>query len=143
VPEARELECSVLGNDDPQASVPGEVIPSREFYDYEAKYLDAASQTLIPAPLTDEQAATIRRMAVEAFRAVDGAGMARVDFLMARATGEIVVNEVNTIPGFTTISMYPQMWEASGLSYAALIDRLIALALERHGEKQRLRTSIL
>jgi D-alanine-D-alanine ligase len=143
VPEARELECSVLGNDDPQASVPGEVIPSREFYDYEAKYLDAASQTLIPAPLTDEQAGAIRRMAVEAFRAVDGAGMARVDFLMARATGEIVVNEVNTIPGFTTISMYPQMWEASGLSYAALIDRLLALALERHGEKQRLRTSIL
>jgi len=142
VPEAREIECSVLGNDDPEASVPGEVIPSREFYDYEAKYIDAASQTLIPASLTDEQAATIRRMAIEAFRAVDGAGMARVDFLMARATGAIVVNEVNTIPGFTTISMYPKMWDASGLAYSALLDRLIALALERHAEKQRLKTSI-
>jgi D-alanine-D-alanine ligase len=142
VPEAREIECSVLGNDHPEASVPGEVIPSREFYDYEAKYLDAASQTLIPAPLSDDQAATIRRLAIAAFRAIDGAGMARVDFLMARATGEIVVNEVNTIPGFTTISMYPQMWEASGLRYSVLLDRLIALALERHAEKQRLKTSI-
>jgi D-alanine-D-alanine ligase len=143
VANAREIECSVLGNDDPQASVPGEVIPSREFYDYEAKYLDQASQTLIPAPLTDEQAATIRRMAIDAFRAVDGAGMARVDFLMNGETGEIVLNEVNTIPGFTTISMYPKMWAATGLSYAALIDRLIALAIERHTEKQKLRTSIV
>jgi D-alanine-D-alanine ligase len=142
VPDAREIECSVLGNDDAEASVPGEVIPSREFYDYEAKYLDDGSQTLIPAPLTDEQASTIRRMAIEAFRAVDGAGMARVDFLMARADGEIVVNEVNTIPGFTTISMYPKMWEASGLSYSALLDRLITLARERHQQKQQLRTSI-
>jgi D-alanine-D-alanine ligase len=142
VPNAREIECSVLGNDDPQASVPGEVIPSREFYDYEAKYLDQGSQVLIPAPLTDAQAATIRRMAVDAFRAVDGAGLARVDFLMNRDTGEVVVNEVNTLPGFTTISMYPKMWEATGLPYAALIDRLITLAIERHTEKQRLRTSI-
>jgi D-alanine-D-alanine ligase len=142
IPEAREIECSVLGNDEPEASVPGEVVPSREFYDYEAKYIDAASQTLIPAPLTDAQAATIRRMAIEAFRAVDGAGMARVDFLMARATGAIVVNEVNTIPGFTTISMYPKMWEASGLAYGALIDRLIALAIDRHAAKQQLKTSI-
>jgi D-alanine-D-alanine ligase len=142
VPEAREIECSVLGNDHPEASVPGEVIPSREFYDYEAKYIDAASQTLIPAPLGDEQTATIRRLAIEAFLAIDGAGMARVDFLMAGGTGAIVVNEVNTIPGFTTISMYPQMWEASGLRYPALLDRLIALALERHAEKQRLKTSI-
>ena len=142
VPNAREIECSVLGNDEPAASVPGEVIPSREFYDYEAKYIDEGSQTLIPAPLTDEQAATIRRLAIEAFKAVDGAGMARVDFLMDRESGEIVVNEVNTIPGFTTISMYPKMWEATGLSYPALIDRLIALAIERHAEKQQLRTSI-
>jgi D-alanine-D-alanine ligase len=143
VPNAREIECSVLGNDDPQASVPGEVIPSREFYDYQAKYIDEGSQTLIPAPLTDEQATAIRRMAVDAFRAVDGAGMARVDFLMDRETGDIVLNEVNTIPGFTTISMYPKMWEATGLSYAALIDRLITLAIERHAEKQKLRTSII
>jgi D-alanine-D-alanine ligase len=142
VPDAREIECSVLGNDAPDASVPGEVVPSREFYDYEAKYLDDASQTLIPAPLTDEQTAAIRGLAIEAFRAVDAAGMARVDFLMARGSGEIVVNEVNTIPGFTTISMYPKMWEASGLSYSALIDRLIALAIERHQQKQQLRTSI-
>ena len=141
VPEAREIECAVLGNDEPDASLPGEVIPGREFYDYEAKYLDASSQTLIPAPLTADQTATIRRLAIEAFRAVDGSGLARVDFLMARATGEIVVNEVNTMPGFTTISMYPQMWEASGLPYAALLDRLVALALERHAEKQQLKTS--
>ncbi len=141
VPEAREIECAVLGNDEPEASTPGEVIPGREFYDYEAKYLDASSQTLIPAPLTADQTATIRRLAIEAFRAVDGSGLARVDFLMARVTGEIVVNEVNTMPGFTTISMYPQMWEASGLPYAALLDRLVALALERHAEKQQLKTS--
>jgi D-alanine-D-alanine ligase len=144
VPNAREIECSVLGNDEPEASVPGEIVPSskREFYDYEAKYLDEASEPLIPAPLEPAQAAEIRRLAIEAFRAVDGAGMSRVDFLMARDSGEIYLNEVNTIPGFTTISMYPKMWEASGLPYPALLDRLIALALERHSEKQQLRTSI-
>ncbi|MBI3049504.1 MAG: D-alanine--D-alanine ligase [Acidobacteria bacterium] len=142
VPDAREIECAVLGNDEPQASVPGEIIPSREFYDYEAKYLDEGSRLLIPAPLTEEQAATLRRLAVEAFRAVEGAGMARVDFLLSRATGELFVNEVNTIPGFTTISMYPKLWEASGVPYPALLDRLITLALERHAEKQQLRTSI-
>src|SRR5690606_4584576 len=125
VPDAREIECAVLGNDEPEASVPGEVIPGREFYDYEAKYIDAASTTIIPAPLTGNQTAAIRRLAIEAFRAIDGSGLARVDFLMARATGAIVVNEVNTLPGFTTISMYPQMWDASGLPYPALIDRLI------------------
>lgn len=141
VPDAREIECAVLGNDEPEASVPGEVIPGREFYDYQAKYIDASSTTIIPAPLTEGQTATIRRLALEAFRAIDGSGLARVDFLMARATGEIVVNEVNTLPGFTTISMYPQMWEASGLAYPALIDRLIALALERHADKQRIKTS--
>jgi D-alanine-D-alanine ligase len=141
VPDAREIECSVLGNDEPEASVPGEIIPSREFYDYEAKYLDEGSRAVIPADLPAEKTAEIRRLAVDAFRAVDCAGMARVDFLMARDTGETFINEVNTIPGFTTISMYPQMWEASGLPYPKLLERLITLALERHAEKQQLRTS--
>ena len=139
---AREIECAVLGNDDPQASIPGEIIPSREFYDYEAKYLDDASKVVIPASLRDNEAREVQRLAIEAFRAVDCAGMARVDFFVTRDDGRIYVNEVNTIPGFTTISMYPKMWEASGLSYTALIDRLITLALERHAEKQQLRTSI-
>jgi D-alanine-D-alanine ligase len=142
IPKAREIECAVLGNDDPEASIPGEIVPSREFYDYEAKYLDEGSKALIPAPLTPSQAADVQRLSIAAFRAVDGAGMARVDFLLAGETGELYVNEVNTIPGFTTISMYPKMWEASGMSYVELIDRLITLALERHAEKQQLRTSI-
>jgi D-alanine-D-alanine ligase len=143
VPEAREIECAVLGNDDPQASVPGEVIPSREFYDYEAKYLDEASQLLIPAPLSGSQADDIRRLAIKAFRAVDGAGMSRVDFLMGGDTGALYLNEVNTIPGFTTISMYPKMWEATGLPYPELLDRLIALAMERHAARQLLKTSVV
>jgi D-alanine-D-alanine ligase len=142
VPNARELECAVLGNDDPEASLPGEVIPSREFYDYEAKYLDDSSQTLIPAPLDQRQTDEIRRLSIEAFKAVECAGMARVDFLLSRDTGELFVNEVNTIPGFTTISMYPKMWEATGLPYPRLLERLIQLAIERHDEKQRLRTSV-
>ena len=142
VPDAREIECAVLGNDDPRASVPGEIIPSREFYDYEAKYLDEASELLIPAPLSAAETARIQQLAVDAFRAAEGAGMARVDFLIGRGTGDVFVNEVNTIPGFTTISMYPKLWEASGLPYPALIDRLIELALERHSEKQKLRTSL-
>jgi D-alanine-D-alanine ligase len=142
VPNAREIECAVLGNDDPQASLPGEIIPSREFYDYEAKYLDESSKSVIPADLAGEQIREVQQLAIAAFRAVDCAGMARVDFFLARDSGHIFVNEVNTIPGFTTISMYPKMWEASGLSYPELIDRLIKLALERHGEKQQLRTSI-
>jgi len=142
VPNAREIECAVLGNDDPEASLPGEVIPSREFYDYEAKYLDDSSQTLIPAPLDDRQTAEIRRLSIEAFKAVECAGMARVDFLLSRDTGQVYVNEVNTIPGFTTISMYPKMWEATGLPYPKLLERLIQLAVERHDEKQRLRTSV-
>ncbi len=141
VHEAREIECAVLGNDEPVASVPGEIIPSREFYDYQAKYLEAGSQTLIPAELDAATVARVQHLAVEAFRAIDGAGMARVDFLLSRATGTLVVNEINTIPGFTTISMFSKLWEASGLAYAALLDRLIALALERHHEKQQLRTS--
>ena len=142
VPNAREIECAVLGNDDPEASLPGEVIPSREFYDYEAKYIDDNSKTIIPAPLSDAETAEIRRLSIEAFKAVECSGMARVDFLLSRDTGWLFVNEVNTIPGFTTISMYPKMWEATGLPYPALLDRLIQLALERHGEKQRLRTSV-
>ncbi len=142
VPEAREIECAVIGNDAPEASVPGEVIPAREFYDYEAKYIDAGSQTVIPADIPAATAAEIRRMAIAAFRAIDCAGMARVDFLLSRQDGRIVLNEVNTIPGFTTISMYSKMWAASGLAYPDLLDRLIALALERHEGRQQLRTSV-
>jgi D-alanine-D-alanine ligase len=142
VPNAREIEVGVIGNDEPEASVPGEVVPSREFYDYEAKYLDEGSVCRIPAPLDPAIAEEIRRQAVEAYLAVDGAGMARVDFLLDGHTNEIVVNEVNTIPGFTTISMFGKLWEASGLDYPALLDRLIALAIERFEDKQQLRTSI-
>jgi D-alanine-D-alanine ligase len=142
VPKAREIECAVLGNEDPEASVPGEIVPWGDFYDYKAKYLEDRSRLLIPAPLDEGQTEHIRQLAIQAFGAVEGAGMARVDFLMAGDTGDIFVNEVNTIPGFTTISMYPKLWEASGLSYPALLDRLIALAFERHAGKQRLRTSI-
>ncbi|MEQ1898900.1 MAG: D-alanine--D-alanine ligase family protein [Vicinamibacterales bacterium] len=142
VPDAREVECAVLGNDDPVASVPGEIVPGHEFYDYSAKYLDTGSTLLIPAPLTDAQRAQVQQLSIAAFKAVEGCGMARVDFLMDKRHGTLFLNEVNTIPGFTTVSMYPKLWEASGLSYAALIDRLIALALQRHAEKQRLRTSV-
>ncbi len=137
VANPREIECSVLGNDDPLASVPGEIVPSKEFYDYEAKYLDGRSDLLIPAPLTAETAAQVRALAVRAFLALDAAGMARVDFLLERDTGRLYLNEVNTIPGFTSISMYPKLWEASGLPYAELVDRLIELALERHADKAR------
>jgi D-alanine-D-alanine ligase len=142
VPEAREIECAVLGNDDPQASVPGEVVPSREFYDYEAKYIDDRSQIIIPADLPARTTDEIRTLAIEAFRAIDCAGMARVDFLLSRSSRKVFVNEVNTIPGFTTISMYAKLWDASGVPYAALLDRLIELALQRHAEKQTLRTSV-
>ena len=142
VPDAREIECAVVGNDSPEASVPGEVVPSREFYDYEAKYIDEGSQIIIPADLPKKTAAEIRRLAVAAFQAIDCAGMARVDFLVARTTGAVFVNEINTIPGFTTISMYSKLWAASGLEYPALLDRLITLGLERHAEKQQLRTSV-
>jgi D-alanine-D-alanine ligase len=142
VSEAREIECAVLGNWDAKASVPGEVVPSREFYDYEAKYIDSGSRVVIPAPLTDQQSQDVRRLAVAAFQAIDGAGFARVDFLMTRSTGTLFVNEINTIPGFTTISMFAKLWAASGVEYPALLDRLIALAIERHGGKQQLRTSV-
>jgi D-alanine-D-alanine ligase len=142
VPDAREIECGVLGNDDPIASVPGEVIPSREFYDYESKYIDDGSRVVIPADLPAETAALVGRMAVGAFTAVDAAGMARVDFLLSSRTGTLYLNEINTIPGFTTISMYAKLWAASGVDYPTLLDRLIALAQERHAEKQQLRTSV-
>jgi len=144
VPQAREIEVSVLGNDDPIASVPGEIIPSREFYSYAAKYLDdgeRASQLLIPAPLPEEVAERVRELAIRAYLAVDCAGMARVDFLLSRETGELYVSELNTIPGFTAISMYPKLWEASGIPYPELIDRLIGLALERRADLARNRVS--
>jgi D-alanine-D-alanine ligase len=139
VPRAREIEVAVLGNDEPEASVPGEIMPSREFYDYEAKYLDQGSTCVIPAELGRARTQTVRDLAIEAFRAVDVAGMARVDFLLSAETDTLYLNELNTIPGFTTISMYSKMWAASGLDYPALLDRLIALALERHADKQALK----
>ena len=142
VPQAREIEVAVLGNDEPEASVAGEIIPSREFYDYESKYVDESSRSIIPAKLTDAQAAEVRRLAIDAYKAIDCSGLARVDFLLAGDSGVVYLNELNTLPGFTTISMYAQLWAATGLSYPQLIDRLIALALERHAEKQQLRTSM-
>lgn len=142
VPNAREIEVAVLGNDRPEASVPGEIIPSREFYDYQAKYLDDDSRIVIPADLPENVAAGVQRLAIDVFLALDCAGMARVDFLMDGKSGTLYVNEINTIPGFTTISMYAKMWAASGLSYPQLLDKLIALARERHTEKQQLRTSL-
>jgi D-alanine-D-alanine ligase len=135
---AREIEVSVLGNDNPQASMPGEIVPSREFYSYEAKYIDGTSQLLIPAPLPADLVEKIRERAIRAFKAIDCAGMARVDFLLDRDDGELYLSELNTIPGFTQISMYPKLWEASGLSYPALIDRLIELALERKADRDRI-----
>jgi D-alanine-D-alanine ligase len=137
--DAREIECSVLGNDRPEASVPGEIRPVNEFYDYEAKYVKEGSELLIPAKLSRAETRQVQELAVRAFRSVDCAGMARVDFLLDRPSGKLFVNELNTIPGFTPISMYPKLWEASGLDYPALLDRLIELAFERHREKQRTR----
>ena len=139
--DAREIEISVLGNDEPIASVPGEIVPCNEFYDYSAKYLDGESELLIPAPISEETAGRIAELALKAYRAIDCAGMARVDFLLDRETGEVYLNEVNTLPGFTPISMYPKLWEASGISYPELIDRLIQLALERHEDKGRSATT--
>jgi D-alanine-D-alanine ligase len=142
VPDAREIECAVLGNDAPEASVPGEIIPSREFYDYEAKYIDAGSKSVIPADLPKKLVDSVRQLSIDAFKAIDGAGMSRVDFLLSRRDNALYVNEVNTIPGFTTISMFAKLWAASGVEYPTLLDRLISLALERHAEKQQLRTSV-
>ena len=135
--KAREIECSVLGNDDPIASVPGEIVPSKEFYDYTAKYVDEGSQLIIPAKLTKTETKKVQELAVRAFKAVDCSGPARVDFLMDPKTRKIFLNEINTMPGFTSISMYPKLWAASGVSYGELIDRLIQLGMERHADKKR------
>ena len=134
---AREIEVSVLGNDDPKASACGEVLPSREFYSYESKYIDGTSGLLIPAPLPDEVSECIREYAVRAYKAIDCAGMARVDFFVEKDTNKVYLNELNSIPGFTKISMYPKLWEASGLTYPKLVDRLIELAMERKAERDR------
>ena len=138
---AREIEVSVLGNDEPIASVPGEIIPCREFYDYIAKYIDDRSELIIPADLPPEATRRIQELAIAAFLAVDCAGMARVDFFLDKDTGDLYICELNTIPGFTPISMYPKLWEASGIAYSELIDRLIELALERHADNSRSETS--
>jgi D-alanine-D-alanine ligase len=142
VRKPRELEVSVLGNDDPQASLPGEVIPARDFYDYRAKYLEDSTRFIVPAKLLPRQTRRVQQLAVAAFLATECEGMARVDFLLERPSGKIYVNELNTIPGFTAISMYPKLWEASGVGYAELLDRLIELAVERHREKARRRFSV-
>jgi D-alanine-D-alanine ligase len=139
--DGRELECSVIGNDDPVAALPCEVLPSRDFYDYEDKYLLDSAQFKLPADLTVEQTAEVRRLAVECYRAVECEGMARVDCFLETATGRFYINEINTIPGFTSISMFPRMWAADGLPYPKLIDRLIQLALERHGARKAIRHS--
>ncbi len=135
--KAREIECSVLGNDEPVASIPGEIVPVKEFYDYNAKYLDEGSELIIPAKLTKAETKKVQELAVRAFKAVDCSGLARVDFLMDPSTRKIFVNEINTMPGFTAISMYPKLWAASGLEYADLIDKLIQLAIERHEDKKK------
>src|SRR5246500_1103865 len=135
--KAREIECSVLGNDDPAASIPGEIVPVKELYDYDAKYLDEGSQLIIPAKLTKFETKKVQEVAVRAFQAVDCSGLARVDFLMDPKTRKIYLNEINTMPGFTAISMYPKLWAASGLEYPDLIDRLIQLGIERHEDKKK------
>lgn len=140
--DAREIEVSVLGNDEPIASLPGEVLPGNEFYDYHDKYFDDRSQTQVPADLSPELVAEFQRQALIAFKALDGSGMARCDFFLEKGTNRIIINEVNTIPGFTRISMYPKMWEATGIGYSELCDRLITLALERHADRNRNATSI-
>jgi D-alanine-D-alanine ligase len=135
--KAREIECSVLGNDNPKASLPGEIVPGKEFYDYTAKYLDEGSQLFLPAKITKAETKRIQQLAIAAFKAVDCSGLARVDFLMDPKTRKIYLNEINTMPGFTSISMYPKMWAASGLEYPRLIEKLIELGLERHAEKKK------
>ena len=138
--DAREIEVAVLGNEDPIASMPGEIIPSREFYDYEAKYVTEDSRLLIPAPMSPEQTEEAQHLAIATFKVLEGSGLGRVDLFLERGTGKFYVNEINTMPGFTSISMYPKLWDASGIPYSELLDRLIALALERHAEKNKLRT---
>jgi D-alanine-D-alanine ligase len=135
--KAREIECSVLGNDQPEASIPGEIVPSKEFYDYDAKYLDEGSELIIPAKLTKAETKKVQQLAIAAFKAVDCSGLARVDFLMDPKTRKIYLNEINTMPGFTAISMYPKLWAASGLPYPRLIGKLIELGIERHEDKKK------
>ncbi|MCA1645674.1 MAG: ATP-grasp domain-containing protein, partial [Chloroflexi bacterium] len=139
--DARELECGVLGNDEPIASVVGEIVPGGDFYNYRAKYLDTGSQALIPADISPDLADDVRRMAVAAFKAVDAAGLARVDFFLERGSGRLYVNEINTMPGFTEISMYPKLWAASGLTFAELVTRVAELGIERFQERARNQTS--
>jgi D-alanine-D-alanine ligase len=139
--DAREIEVSVLGNDHPEASVPGEIVPDREFYDYDSKYAaDSRTELVIPAPIDETLSEAVRQLGLGAFRAVDAAGYARVDCFLERASGRLLLNEINTIPGFTAISMYPKLWEASGLPYPDLLARLVALGMERHAARARLRT---
>ena len=139
--DARELEVGVLGNDDPIASIVGEILPGAEFYDYRAKYLDTGSQALIPAEIPPEIAEEVRRLAVRAFQAVEASGLARVDFFLERGSDRLFLNEINTMPGFTQISMYPKLWEASGIPFAELVSRIAELGLERFAERARNQTS--
>ena len=141
IERARELEVAILGNDEPAASIPGEIVSSNEFYDYDAKYVDGKSVAFIPAKLKKSVERRIQSLAIQAFRAIDCAGMARVDFLVVKGSNRVYLNEVNTIPGFTSISMYPKLWEASGVPYSKLLDRLIELAIERHASRQQLSTA--
>lgn len=138
---AREVEVAVLGNDEPQASVPGEIVSSNEFYDYKAKYIDGKSEMRIPADLPPETAEQVRSMAIEAYRAIDCSGLARVDFFIRKDNGQVLINEINTMPGFTPFSMYAKLWEHSGLSYSELVSKLIDLAIERYEEKKKLVTT--
>ncbi len=136
--DAREIEIAVLGNDTPEASVPGEIVPHKEWYDYEAKYVDEGTELIVPAQIPEAVAAEMQRIALEAFRVLEGAGLARVDFFLERGTDRIYLNELNSLPGFTEVSMYPRLWQASGVSYPALLDRLIELALERGDKREKL-----
>ncbi|MDX1649085.1 MAG: D-alanine--D-alanine ligase family protein [Myxococcota bacterium] len=139
--DAREIEVAVLGNDEPEASLPGEIVPHADFYDYQSKYVDEGTELLVPAPLDETQTARVRELALQAFRTLEGQGLARVDFFLERDGGALFLNEVNSLPGFTEVSMYPRLWQATGLSYSALLDRLIELALERHRADQALERS--
>jgi len=138
---AREIEIAVLGNERPEASVPGEIVPHKEWYDYEAKYLDETTELIVPAQVSEKLAAELQRLAVEAFRVLEGAGLARVDFFVEKGTDRIWLNELNSLPGFTQVSMYPRLWQASGVSYPALLDRLIELALMRGRSREKLERS--
>ena len=141
VPHAREIEVAVLGNEEPEASIPGEIRTRRDFYDYEAKYVDESTELLVPAPLSETESDTVRDLAIRAYRCLEGAGLGRVDFLMERSTGAFYLNELNSLPGFTEVSMYPRLWEATGLPYPQLLDRLIELAIERHRRRVALETT--